>query len=270
MLFNITTMLNYDFMRHAFAAGTLAAIVAGIVGYFVVLRNISFAGHALSHISFAGATGASLIGLTPMTGQLLLTLLAAIGMGLLGENIHKRDTIIGIILAFSLGLGVLFLYFYKGYAGQATAILFGDILGVSTSLLKSMCYFSLLSLLMLSIIGKRLLFASLEPELAEAKGISLKALSVIFLLIVAIAVAQASQVVGILLVFTLLIGPAATAINCTKSVYYGILLTISLAISTVWLGIILTYLTNWPTTFWISSLCLMTYLLSLLFISLKN
>src|ERR1700722_17155315 len=115
----ISHLFSYDFIRNAFTAGTLAAIVSAIVGYFVVLRSQNFAGHALSHIAFAGAAGAGLVGLSPSTGQLILTLLAAIGMGSMGERASKSDVAIGVTLAFSLGLGVLFLHFYPHYAAQA-------------------------------------------------------------------------------------------------------------------------------------------------------
>jgi len=254
---------DYDFMRNALLAGTIAAIVAALVGYFIVVRNLAFAGHALSHISFAGAAGAGLLNLSPLTGQLLLTLLAAGGMGWLGEQRRKSDTAIGIILAFALGLGVLFLSLYTNYAGQAMAILFGDVLGVSRPLLLQMLWFSLPCLLALALIARPLLFASLEPELAEAKGVSLPLISSLFLLIVAVAVTEVSQVVGILLVFTLLIGPAATALNWTRNFWPGIILAVVLAVITVWLGIILAYLTDWPASFWISCLSLVVYLLSL-------
>jgi len=258
----IINMLEYDFMQNAFAAGTIAAILASIVGYFVVIRGLAFAGHALSHISFAGATGAGLIGLTPISGQLILTVLAGGTMGSLGERVGKSDIAIGVILAFSLGLGVLFLHFYQGYAGQAMTILFGDLLGVSNQLIVSMLISAIISLTVLGFIARPLLFSSLEPELAEAKGVSLRLISTLFLIIVAVAVTQASQIVGVLLVFTLLIGPAAAALNWTRTVMHGIILTTILAIITVWLGIILSYITNWPTTFWISGLSLITYLLS--------
>lgn len=250
-------------MRNAFTAGTIAAITAGIVGYFLVIRHLAFAGHALSHISFTGAAGAGLIGLSPFAGQLILTSLAAIGMGSLGENINKSDTAIGVVLAFSLGLGMLFLHFYTSYAGQATAILFGDLLGVSQAIIQQMLIFSLFSIGALAIIARPLLFASLEPELAEGKGVPLKMLASLFLLIVAIAVAQASQVVGVLLVFTLLIGPAAAALQWTKTVCCGLILSILFALIIVWAGLLLAYATDWPTAFWISSLSLGFYLLSM-------
>lgn len=253
-------LFSYDFMQNAFVAGTLAAVVSAMIGYFVVLRSQTFAAHALSHIAFAGASGAGLIGLAPSSGQLILTLLAALGMGSLGERSYKSDVAIGITLAFSLGLGVLFLHFYTNYAGQAMTILFGDLYGVSDRLIKDMFIYSVISLLGLLMIGKRLLFASLDPELAEAKGISLSVISILFLMLVAVAVTQASQVVGILLVFTLVIGPPASALCCSGTFWGGFSLSVLLGVVTVWIGIVLSYLTNWPVSFWISALSFSTYL----------
>ncbi len=253
-------LFAYDFMRNAFTAGTIAAITSAIIGYFVVLRSQAFAGHALSHISFAGAAGAGLLGLAPATGQLLLTLLASIGMGSLGERAAKSDIAIGITLAFSLGLGVLFLHFYTNYAGHATVILFGDLFGVSISTIHNMLIYSILSLLGLALLGKRLLFSSLEPELAQAKGISLRNLSILFFMLVSVAITEASQVVGILLVFALLIGPPASALCCIRTFWRGLALAVLLGVMMVWLGIILAYITDWPVSFWISALCFISYL----------
>lgn len=261
----VSDLFAYNFMRYAFAAGTLAAIVSALIGYFVVLRAQNFAAHALSHIGFAGAAGAGLLGLSVTTGQLGLTVLAAIGMGRLGDRASKSDVAIGIMLAFSLGLGILFLYFYSNYAGRAMAILFGDLLGVSASLLKIMLIYSVVSLVGLAMIAKPLLFSTLEPELAEAKGVSLPLISILFLILVSIAITEASQVVGILLVFTLLIGPAASATCCTRTVWRGIGLSVALGLGIVWLGIILCYLTNWPVAFWISSLSFLSYLIFRIF-----
>jgi zinc/manganese transport system permease protein len=256
----VSELFAYNFMRYAFAAGTMAAIVSAIIGYFVVLRAQNFAAHALSHIGFAGAAGAGLLGLSVTTGQLGMTVLAAIGMGSLGNRASKSDVAIGITLTFSLGLGILFLYFYSNFAGRAMMILFGDLLGVSPALLKSMLIYSLISLAGLCVIARPLLFSTLEPELAEAKGVSLSAISMLFLILVAIAITEASQVVGILLVFTLLIGPAASANCCTRTVRGGLVLSVILGLAIVWIGILLTYLTNWPASFWISALSFASYL----------
>src|SRR3990167_4767044 len=150
-------------MQHAFLAAILIALLSGVVGYFVVLRNLSFASHALGHISFAGATGALLLGFSPMTGQLVLTLLSTLLVGVLGDRLLKNDMTMGVVLAFALGLWALFLSLSPGYAGQATSILFGNLLGVSTKMLWMMLVLTAICLVMLSVLSRPLLFSSLEP-----------------------------------------------------------------------------------------------------------
>ncbi|HEY1326959.1 MAG TPA: metal ABC transporter permease [Casimicrobiaceae bacterium] len=255
-------MLEYDFMRTAFAAGAVVAVVAAATGFFLVLRNLTFAGHALSHVGFAGATGAVLIGIAPLWGLLGFTLAAAVAIGLLGERLRNRDVAVGVVLSLSLGFGVLFLHFYTTHATQATAVLFGNLLGVGADTLMELAVLGLVSLIALGLIGRPLLFATLAPELAAAKGVSLKAVSVAFLAIVAIAVAEAAQVVGVLLVFALLVGPAAAALRLTTRVASGIALSVVLALAETWLGIALAYATDWPTTFWIVLLSSAMYVAS--------
>lgn len=255
----ILTMFDYTFMQHAFIAGTLIAILASIVGYFVMLRQLTFASHALSHIGFSGATGAVLLGITPFIGQLIITMLAALGMGIAGNRLNRSDVAVGIILAFSLGLGTLFLHLYNGYAGQANIILFGNLLGVSSQDLKLIAILVGLCLFVMSIISRPLLFTSLEPELAEAKGIPQTKLAIAILLITAVTVTLASQVVGILLVFTLLIGPAAIALQWSKSFWRGVVISLTIGVTTVWLSLFLAYITDWPVSFWVSLLMLVGY-----------
>ena len=259
----ISTMFEYDFMRTAFAAGGVVAVVAGTVGFFLVMRNLAFAGHALSHVGFAGATGSVLIGLSPFWGLLAFTLAAGIVMGLLGERVRGRDIAVGIILSLALGLGVLFLYLYTTHATQATALLFGNLLGVSADMLWDMVALGALSLAGLAAISRPLLFATLEPELAEAKGVSLRLVSVLFLIIVAVAVAEAAQVVGVLLVFALMVGPAAAALRLTSRLGRGVALAALLGLGETWLGIALAYVTDWPPSFWIVLLSCSVYFLSL-------
>ncbi len=260
----IATMLDYDFMQTAFAAGFVVALVAGAVGYFLVLRNLAFAGHALSHVGFAGATGALLVGVAPFWGLLALTLAASTAMGLLGERLRGRDVAVGVILSLSLGLGVLFLHLYTSYATQATSLLFGNVLGVSRDNLRYLMLLAVLSLGALAAISRPLIFATLDPELAEAKGLSLRLVSVLFLLIVGVAVAEAVQVVGILLVFALMVGPAAAALRLTPGLKTGVALAVLLAIAETWIGITLAYVTDWPPTFWITLLSSAAYLLAVL------
>jgi zinc/manganese transport system permease protein len=257
-------MFDYDFMRSAFAAGGIVALAAGAVGYFLVLRNSTFAGHALSHVGFAGATGSVLLGLGPLWGLLAFTVAGAVGMGLLGERVRQRDIAVGIVLSLALGFGVLFLYLYTTSASEATSILFGNLLGVSGQTLWSLAGLSLATLMALAALSRPLLFASLAPELAEAKGVKPRLVSVLFLAIVAVAVAEAAQVVGVLLVFALMVGPAAAAQRLSSRVAGGVALAIGLAFAETWGGLALAYVTDWPTTFWIVTLSCLVYFASLL------
>ena len=252
-------MLEYEFMRNAFVAGAIVAIVGGAVGFFLVLRSLAFAGHALSHVGFAGATGAVLVGVNPLWGLLAFTLAAAVAMGILGEKLRGRDIAVGMVLSLALGLGVLFLYLYTSHATQATAILFGNVLGVSVETLWALAALAIGCLGALAAISRPLLFATLAPELAEAKGVSLRLISVLFLALVAIAVAEAAQIVGVLLVFVLMVAPAAAALRLTRCVASGVALAMALALGETWVGIAVAYLTDWPTTFWIVAASCLVY-----------
>jgi zinc/manganese transport system permease protein len=257
-------VLEYDFMQNAFMAATIVGIVAGLVGYFLVLRQQTFAGHALAHVGFTGATGAVLIGVAPIWGLVIMTVLAGLGMGMLGERLSQRDVAIGIVLALSLGLGLLFLHFYTSFATQATTILFGNVLAVDDSTLWTLLALGLVSIAILAIISRPLLFASLQPELAEAKGVSLRGYSVMFLGIVALATAECAQIVGVLLVFALMVGPAAAAQRLVSGIGSGLLLSAALALLEAWAGITLAFYTDWPSSFWITALSAGIYLCSLM------
>ena len=247
-------MLDYEFMRTAFAAAAIVAVVSGLVGYFLVLRNETFAGHALAHVGFTGATGAILVGASPIWGLVVLTVIGGVGMGLLGERLGERDVAIGMVLAVSLGCGLLFLHFFTAYASQATALLFGNVLGVDPATLQVLLGLGIVCLLALAALSRPLLFASLQPELAEAKGVPLRLVSVLFLALVALAVAECTQIVGVLLVFTLMVGPAAAAQHLTSRFVTGLLLSVALAWLEAWSGVALAYWTDWPTSFWIATL----------------
>ncbi|WJF91446.1 metal ABC transporter permease [Paraburkholderia bonniea] len=257
-------MLEYDFMVNAFAASGIVAVLAGVVGYFLVLRGQTFAGHALSHVGFTGATGAALLGLSPIWGMVGFTLSAGIAMGALGERLAGRDVGIGMVLSLALGIGLLCLHFFTTYATQVTALLFGNILGVNRAMLCVLAGLSVVSLLALAAIMRPLLFASLQPELAEARGVSLRLVSMLFLAIAALAVAASTQIVGVLLVFTLMVGPAAAAQNLTARLSTGLVLAAVLALAQAWLGITLAFYTDFPTSFWITVMAALVYGASLL------
>ena len=258
----VVPMFTYDFMRNAFAAGLIVALVAGPVGYFLVLRGQSFAGHALSHVGFTGATGAVLAGLPPLWGMVSLTVLAGLGMGALGRRLDERDVAIGMVLALSLGFGMLFLHFFTAYASQATALLFGNILGVDAPTLWALLGLGAVSLAALAAISRPLLFASLQPDLAEARSVNLPLVSALFLAVVGLAVAECAQIVGVLLVFTLMVGPAAAAQRLTVTLGTGVALATLLAVIEAGGGIALAYVTDWPASFWITALSAAAYLLA--------
>jgi zinc/manganese transport system permease protein len=261
----ITTapMLDYDFMRTAFAAAGIVAILAGIVGFFLVLRGQTFAGHALSHVGFTGATGAVLLGLPPLAGLVGFTVLAGFCMGLLGEKLSERDVAIGMMLSLALGLGLLFLHFFTSYASQAAALLFGNVLGVANQALVSLAILAIVSLAALGAIARPLIFASLQSELAEARGVPLRFISIAFLMIVAIAVSECAQIVGVLLVFTLMVGPAAAALSFTRRLYAAVALSAALALLEAWGGLTLAFYSDWPVSFWITALSGLVYFASL-------
>ncbi|MBV9751984.1 MAG: metal ABC transporter permease, partial [Hyphomicrobiales bacterium] len=257
-------MFEYEFMVNAFEAATIVAVASSLVGYFLVLRGQTFAGHALSHVGFAGATGAVLAGISPLFGLVLATVLAGAGMGFLGERFQHRDVAIGIVLAMSLGCGLLFLHFFTAYATQATALLFGNVLGVEAPTVLALLALGSVIVGALATIARPLLFATLQPELAEAKGVSLRRLSMIFLVIVALATAASVQIVGILLVFTLMVAPAAAAQRVTIRLWPGLLLSVVLALVEAWFGLTLAFYTDWPTSFWITALGAAIYMVALL------
>jgi zinc/manganese transport system permease protein len=247
-------MFQYEFMVNAFEAAGIVAVVSGLVGFFLVMRGQTFAGHALSHIGFAGATGAGLIGLAPLWGLVGFTLAAGIAMGALSERISNRDVAIGVVLALALGFGLLFLHYYTSFATQATALLFGNVLAVDRDTIVTLAALGAVTLIALGAIMRPLIFASLQPELAEAKGVPLRFISTAFLAIVALAVSACAQIVGVLLVFTLMVGPPAAAQRLTSGLWSGLGLAALLALAEACLGITVAFHTDWPVSFCIALL----------------
>ena len=258
----ILNYLSYDFVQNALIAGSIAAVLGAIVGYFVIIRNVGFAAHALAHIGFTGATGAVLFGLTPLQGMLAISCLAGAGMGISGSKLHRSELAIGMVLSISLGLGTLFLSLYQGFAGEATAILFGNIFGVSRAQVIETLLLALFSLSLLACFSRPLLFASIQPDLAESRGLSLTFLSTAFMMILAISVALVSQVVGTLLVFTLLVAPAGIAARRCHGFWKTILVSVLIGLGSLWSGIFLACLTNQPPSFWITGILFVLYALS--------
>jgi zinc/manganese transport system permease protein len=254
-------MFQYQFMQHAFEAGTLVAIIAGIVGYFVVLRRSSFAAHALSHIGFAGAAGAVLIGFSPVYGLLLFTSVGGMGITALGPRASHRDVQIGTVLAFMLGLGVLFISLYKGYATEAYSILFGEILGISSIDVIVTAIAALVIFCVVAVVYRPLLFASLDEEVAEAKGLHMQMLGIVFMLLVALATSIAVQVVGVLLIFSLMVTPAAIAQRLAKQPYRAVITSVLISLSATWLGLFIAFYEPYPVSFFITTIVFVLYLL---------
>ena len=253
----------YGFMVHAYLAAAIVSVVAGVAGYFLVLRGQSFAGHALGHVGFAGAAGALLAGAPAVWGLIGASVLGGMAMGGMGEHAAehgaRRDVGIGLVLAASLGLGLLFLGLFSGSAAQAVSLLFGNVLGVDVAMLWGMLGVGVVTLGVLAAIARPLLFASLQPALAAARGVRMAAVSVVFLGAVGLAVAACAQVVGVLLVFSLLVGPAAVAQRLTGAVAGGVALTVGIALAESLGGVTMAFYTDWPVSFWISALAVGCY-----------
>jgi zinc/manganese transport system permease protein len=252
-------------MHNAYLAGTLIALVAGAAGYFMVLRRQSFAGHTLANVGFAGAAGAALVGASPLLGLIAFSVAAALGFGLLGgrqPGSSSGGTVaVATVHTFFLGLGLLFEQLYAHYAAAIYAILFGAVLGIADQDVLAVTATALVALAALAIIGRPLLFASVDPAVAQARGVPVQALSYLFLIILALAVAEAVQVVGVLLIFSLLVTPAAVAQRLTAAPALALALSVFLALLFTWLGLAVAYFTPYPVGFFISSFAFATYLL---------
>lgn len=258
---DLEEMLYYQFMQHAFEAGTMIAVVAGIMGYFVVLRRSTFVAHAFSEIGFAGAAGGILIGIPPVYGMLLGSSLGGTSIAILSRRSSHRDVYIGIILAFVLGLGLLFLSLYTGYATEAISILFGEILGVASVDVLRTAVFSLLILVGVGLIYRPLLFSSLDEEVAEAKGLPTLFIGVTFLFLVAAAVSIAIQVTGVLLIFSLMVTPAATAQHLAARPSRAILISVAIALAVTWIGLFVSFYSPYPASFFITAMAFSLYVL---------
>jgi zinc/manganese transport system permease protein len=265
MAFNILSdlqqILGYQFMQHAFEAGTIVAVIAGITGYFVVLRRSAFTAHAFSEMGFAGAAGAVLLGLPPIVGLLLGSTTGGLAIAVLGRRATNRDTQIGIVLAFALGLGLLFISLYTGYATAAYSILFGEILGISYDSVLLTLVAGVAILGGIAIVYRPLLFASLDEDVAEAKGVPMLFLGMVFLVLVAVAVSFAVQVTGVLLIFSLMVTPAATAQYLARRPQRAILISVVIALMVTWSGLFISFYEPYPVSFFITGIVFALYLM---------
>jgi zinc/manganese transport system permease protein len=258
----LISLLGYEFVQNALAAGLVIAIVAGTVSRFVVARNMSFAVHAISELGFTGSAGFILLRWSPVLGLLVGSAITALFIGTLGVRVRERDAVVGVVMAFGLGLGVLFITLYKGYANTAFALLFGTITGVSRNDLVLLTAIGVVALVTLAIIYRPLLFATVDPEVAEARGVPIRALAVVFLLIMAAAVSEAIQVVGVLLILTLLITPGAAAERLTPRPGQATLYSMGIAVFCTIGGILLSLVTNAPVSVFVTTLSFVSYLVA--------
>jgi zinc/manganese transport system permease protein len=261
-------LLGQPFLQHALVAGTAIAVLSGLVGYFVVLRGQVFAGDALSHVAYTGALAALAAGLDLRFGLFAATALIGLLLGMLGGRAGSDDAVTGVVFAWVLGLGVLFLAIYTTHSstgnGAASAnVLFGSILGISGSAAATAVGIAAGLLVVLAVIARPLLFASLDPQVARARGVPVRLLGAAFLVLVGATAAEASQAIGALLLFGLLAAPPAAALRLTSRPWRALLLSGGLAVAAVWLGIALCY--AWPrlpASFTIMSVSTAEYLLA--------
>jgi zinc/manganese transport system permease protein len=259
-------LLTFHFMANALEAGTAVAVMAGAIGWFMVLRRQTFAGHTLSLIAFPGAAGAALAGI-PLAfgyfgacgaGALVLAGVAADRTGS-----HSRESAAtGTVQAFALGLGFLFVGLYHGLLNGIDALLFGTFLGISDSQVETLVVVAIAALGLLAVVGRPLLFASVDGDVARASGVPVRALSAGFLLLLGLTVAATSQITGALLVFALLVTPAAAAQQLTARPLRGLLLTIAIGLVVTWLGLALAYFSIYPVGFYVTSLAFTAYVLA--------
>ncbi len=240
-------MFAHEFMRNALVSGSVVGIACGLVGWFVVLRAQVFAGDALSHVAFTGALAAAVLGYNVLAGLFLATILGGVVMGLLGERARADDVTIGTLFAFTLGLGVLFLSIFttQSSAGDGTAgvrVLFGSIFSLTVTDVRRNVALAVFAVALLLVIARPLLFATLDADVAVAQGVPVRALGLLFLALLGLVAAQASQAIGALLLLGLLAAPAGTAHRLTANPYRGLGLSALVSLGSVWAGLTLGYL----------------------------
>jgi zinc/manganese transport system permease protein len=246
------------FMLGTWMVGTLAALVAGVVGVFVVLRGSAFAAHTLPLSAFPGAAAASLVGRSQILGMVLFAGVGVVGIARLPRR-DDHDVGTALTLVTLLGLGALFLSLTNGYASEVYALLFGQVLGVGVRDLTVVAIMGAVAIAATAVFYRPLLLTSISSELAEAQGVSCEQMDVIFLILLALTTVMTLPIVGALLVFSLLVGPPAAARMLTKTPLHTVLLSVVLALLVTWLAIALSYLTNWPIGFFVGALGALAY-----------
>jgi zinc/manganese transport system permease protein len=247
-----------SFMMNTWTTATIVAVVAGVVGYFVVLRGSAFPAHAIPKGAFAGAAGASLLGINTLIGLAVFALLGALGIGRLGRR-GRQDVVTALALVMMLALGAAFLSRTTEYEPEIYSLLFGEVLGVSTTEILPVAALGIVCIAAIAVLYRPLLLSSIVPEIAEARGIRGDRIETWFLLVVALATAMTLPVVGALLIFSLMIGPPAAARSLTSRPGLAMLLSVVIALLIVWAAIAASYLSNWPVGFFVGALAALSY-----------
>jgi zinc/manganese transport system permease protein len=260
---DLREMWSQPFMLNAFRAGTIVAVLAALVGWFMVLRRQSFAGHTLALVGLPGAAAAVWLGAAALAGYFTFALAAALIIAALptgAQRGHSEESaVIGTVQAMALAAGMLFIGLYGGFLGGTNALLFGTFLGISTAQVNTLGAVTAAVLLVLAVIGRPLLFTSIDTDVAAAHGVPTRVLSAGFLILLGATAAAAAQITGALLVFALLVLPAATAQRITARPAAGLTLSVLLALATVWVALFVAYYSPYPIGFWLTSIGFATY-----------
>jgi len=246
-------------MLNTWIAASIVAVIAGVTGFFAVVRGQTFAAHAIPNGAFAGAAGAGLLGLNVIWGLAAFAVAGALGIGALGRR-ARQDVVTALVLVLMLGLGALFLSFSTEYAEVTYSLLFGEVYGVSPNVLAPIAGLGIAAIALIAVMYRPLLLASALPEIADARGVSTRRMELCYLLVMALATSMTVPVVGALLMFALMIGPAAAARSFTSRPGLAIALAVAIALVTVWSGIAASYHTNWPLGFYVGVIAAGFYL----------
>jgi zinc/manganese transport system permease protein len=260
---NWLQILQSPFMQHALIGGSLVAVAAGLLGYFVITRQNAFAAHALAHIGFPGATGAILVGAPVTLGLAVFCVGGGLLIGLFGRRVADREMATGTILALATALGVLFASLASANASTTTSVLFGNLLAISQDQLLVYGAFTLAVVGTLAVLARPLMFASVDPAVAEARGVPVRALGLAFVVLLALTITMAVQVVGTLLLFALVVTPAATALRITARPVRVAVISVALALGAVWGGLVLSAMVDLPPSFFIVSLAVTAWVVVL-------
>jgi zinc/manganese transport system permease protein len=261
---DLEQLTAYPFMVQALEAGTIVAVAAGAIGWFMVLRRQTFAGHTLSVIAFPGAAGATLAGLPLALGYFGACGIGALALAAVGGPRRAgggESAAIGTVQAFGLGLGFLFVGLYGGQLVNLESLLFGTFLGITAAQVQTLFWVALAAMVVLAAVARPLFFASVDDGVARAAGVPTRALDLAFLLLLGIAVAATAEITGALLVFALLVTPAATAQQLTARPAVGLALSVVLALLVTWVGLSISYFSPYPVGFWVTSISFGLYVL---------